>query len=710
MANTLSLPTPSKEVFNFLGQDLTFEFNKLAFRADAALTITKGETVVFVTVGTDKKPIDADFVPLSIEYLEKYYAGGIISSSRFVKREMRPSDSAVLKARLVDHAVRSLFPKSWRKPVSVIITVMAYDGINDPEQLAVIGASTALMISSVPFNGPSASIKAGLDHEGNYVWAPTVAQEEELLMDMSVSIVNDRILNIEGWADEVQEDKIIGMMEEAVVKLQPMLQFQKDLAAKYGKAKQEYAEIPAPEALINKIKENHSAEIQEALLDKEDRQTKMSSLKQEIAKEMANEIRPEAEEAYTSQDIDSAVEYVARKIVRKMALEGEQRTSGRALDEIRELRVEVGVLPRVHGSALFSRGITQCLSILTLGSARVAQTLESFEGEEIKAFMHHYNSPNYSYGDAGRYSYYPGRREIGHGNIGENALRKMVPSTTDFPYTIRMNSEIMSSNGSTSMAATCASCLALLDGGVPIKNLVAGIALGLVTDDSNLENYKLFVDMEDVEDFYGDMDFKVTGSERGVTAIQLDNKLMGVPVSILAAAFAKSKGARLQILDAMKAVIAAPRADLSKYAPKVEIIQIKQDQIGELIGPGGKVIKGIIEQCNGQAEINIEEDGRVVIMAVDPEMRAKAVALVKEIVQEAEIGMTYDGEVDKVMEYGVFVDVTPKISGLVHVSELANDFVKDVNSLYKQGDKVRVKVVGKDNLGRLKFSIKQADK
>ncbi len=695
-----TIPEIVTEKVSFLGEEHTFELNHYAYKADAALTVRKGETVVLATVSVDKKDLDGNFVPLSVEYIEKFYAGGIISSSRFVKREMRPSDAATLKARQIDHAVRSLFPKSWRKPVSLVITVLAYDHVNDPEQLSVIAASAALMISSVPFFGPSASIKVLMNDAGELVWGPKEVDEENSKMDMVVSLVNDRILNIEGWGEEIEDSIFDKIMDGAVEKCAPILEFQKELAAKHGRTKQEFAEKPAPEEIINTVKSDYQDKIRGALEDRENRQVMINEIKSELSAKF---------ESASSNEIDEAVEYIARKVMRDMVLTENKRTSGRELKEIRPLRVEVGVLPRVHGSGVFTRGVTQSLSVLTLGSARLAQNLESFEGEEVKRWMHHYSSPNYSYGDAGRFSYYPGRREIGHGNIGENALKKMLPSEKEFPYTIRVSSEIMSSNGSTSMAATCAACLALLDGGVPLKGMVAGVAVGLVTGDDNVMDYRLLTDMEDVEDFYGDMDFKVTGSEKGVTAIQLDNKLKGVPVAILKEAFKQSLEARLEILAEMRKVIDAPRSELSPNAPKIVSIKIDPEKIGELIGPGGKVIRGIIESCDNKVEIDIEDDGTVNVMAVNEEYRVKALDYIKEAIGDAEIGGTYTGVVGKVADYGVFVDVSASISGLVHVTELSDKFVKNVADEYNVGDKVRVKILEKDNQGRLRLSIKQAD-
>ncbi|MFW5702532.1 MAG: polyribonucleotide nucleotidyltransferase [Candidatus Dojkabacteria bacterium] len=708
-----SMPEPVVETVDFLGSKLKFELNHYAYKADAALTLQKGETTVLVTVTVGDSPIDANFTPLSVEYIEKYYAGGIISSSRFIKRETRPSDDAVLKARQVDHAIRSLFPKYWRTPVSVVITVLSYDHENDPEQLAVIAASSALMLSSVPFAGPSASVKVGLSETGSFIWAPTESEEEKTEMDMIVSVVGERVLNVEGWANEVSEDVMKKMLEESVAQLQPILKFQEDLAQKHGREKQAYEDKPAPTELIDRVANEYGDRIKQALLDKDTRRAEMAQIQADFAAALKEEAG-EDEEAIANlpgaATIEEAVEYVARKEVRKMVLQDKQRTSGRELTEIRPLKIETEVLPRVHGSAVFTRGITQSLSVLTLGALNLAQTIASFEGEETRRFMHHYSSPNYSFGDAGRFSYYPGRREIGHGNIGENAIRPLLPAESEFPYTIRVNSEIMSSNGSTSMAATCAASLALFDSGVPIRAMAAGVALGLVTDDEDLSKYEILTDMEDVEDFYGDMDFKVTGTKNGITAIQLDNKLRGVPVEILQAAFDRSKDARLEILDAMYAVISEPSKEMKQYAPKVDMVKINPEKIGELIGPGGKVIRGMLEELGSLVQIDIQDDGTVVVMAPNKELRDKALEMIDNVVGEVEIGQTYDAVVGKLTDYGAFVDFEKgSEGGLVHISEVKDGFVKNVEEVLKVGQKVRVKVVARDDQGRLKLSIKQAE-
>jgi len=677
------------------GEPMVFKFGRLAPRAESAVLAQLGETVVLTVVSLNKKDTDLDYFPLTVEYVEKYYAGGVISGSRFLKREMRPSDTAVLKGRQIDHSIRSLFPKSFKKDVNVIVTVLSYDGVHDPELLAVNSASMALMLSSIPFNGPSASVRIGIKgtellvNSGNDV-------EEELDGEFMVSVREDRVLNIEGWGSEIPEEVMGSVLDKAVEASQPILKAQIEFAKEHGKAKFEVADLPAPEELINKVKKEFSEEIRKALFDREQRQELLSAIKTSLS---------EADSELSANDIDTAVEYVARKIMRENILKDEKRTSGRTLDEIRDLEVEVGLLPRVHGSALFRRGNTQCLSVATLGSTRLVQTLESFEGEEEKPFMHHYNGPSYSLGEAGRFAYYPGRREIGHGHIAENALKAVLPDTEEFPYTIRVVSEILAQQGSSSMAATCATSLSLMQAGVPIKSAVGGISVGLVSEDDNVENYKLLTDLEDVEDFYGDMDFKVTGTAKGVTAIQLDNKLMGVPVAILKDAFNKSKQARMKILEAMNTVIAEPNKELSQYAPRVKVIKINPDKIGELIGPGGKNIKGIYEKCNNLVDIDIKDEGLVYLTSSSAEMAKLAEEMIAGSVEEAEVGKTYTGVVDKIMPYGAFVDVSSNISGLVHVSEMSDKFVKDPATIIKEGQQVKVKVIRIEN-GKVSFTMK----
>jgi polyribonucleotide nucleotidyltransferase len=685
--------------YDFNGEQYLFKTGKLAPRADAAVWAQVGETVVLATVAVGKEDSTLDYFPLSIEYIEKFYAGGIISGSRFLKREMRPSDSAVLKARQIDHSIRSLFPKSFKKEVAVIITVLAYDTEHDPEFLAVNAASAALMISSAPFNGPSTSVRVGIKN-GEFILNPSEIASEELDAEYMVSVREDRVLNIEGWGDQISEELMGRMLDFAVEKSQPALQAQKELAAQVGKTKIEVAEHAVTDELLQYVKDNFSNRISEALYDKELREEIMKSVKTDIIT-----AKPEISKS----DVDTAVEYMARKIMREGVLSSEKRTSGRRLDEIRDLEIEVSVLPRVHGSALFRRGKTQALSVVTLGSTRLAQTLESYEGEDVKPFMHHYNAPGYSMGQAGRFSYYPGRREIGHGHIAENALKKIVPNTEDFPYTIRVVSEILAQQGSSSMAGTCGTSLALMDAGVPIKAQVGGISVGLVTADNDLNTYKLLTDMEDVEDFYGDMDFKVTGTTQGVTAIQLDNKLMGVPVGILKAAMAQSRIARIAIIEEMNSVISAPRESLSKYAPRVQVVRINPTRIGELIGPGGKNIKGIMEKTENLVEIDIKDDGTVNLTSVSAEKMAMAIDLINGMMFEPEVGKIYKGVVEKIAEYGAFVALSPSVTGLLHVSEMSDKFVKDPREIVKEGQEIEVKVVKTEN-GKVSLSLKNLPK
>jgi polyribonucleotide nucleotidyltransferase len=678
------------------GETMTLKFGKLAPRAESAVLAQMGETVVLAVTSISKDNAELDYFPLTVEYVERFYAGGIISGSRFLKREMRPSETSVLKARQIDHSIRSLFPKSFKKQVDVIITVLSYDEVHDPEILAVNSASMALMLSSIPFAGPSASVRVGvkgselLVNSGNDI-------EETLDGEFVVSVREDRVLNIEGWGDQLSEETMGAVMDKAVEACQPILKAQIEIAKEFGKTKMEYAESPAPEDLIAKVKKEYADRITAALFDKEARQELMAGIKAELA---------EGDEPPATMDIDTAVEYVARRIMRDGVLAAEKRTSGRKLDEIRDLEIEIGLLPRVHGSALFRRGKTQSLSIVTLGSTRLVQTLESYEGESEKSFMHHYNGPHYSMGEAGRFAYYPGRREIGHGHLTENALHKIMPSVEDFPYTTRVVSEILSQQGSSSMAATCATSLALMQAGVPLKATVGGISVGLVTKDDDLASFKLLTDIEDVEDFYGDMDFKVTGTKKGVTAIQMDNKLMGVPVTILKAAFQASKKAREQIIAAMEDVISEPNKEMSKYAPRVTVIKISPEKIGELIGPGGKNIKAIVEKAGEGVDIDIKEDGSVFITATSPEGASIAEQLVNECTMVAEVGKTYTGVVDKVMPYGAFVDVSSSISGLLHVSEMSDKFVKDPGTIVKEGQTVVVKVIKIDEAGKVSFSMK----
>lgn len=684
---------------DFNGEKLTFKLGGLAPRADSTVWAQVGETVVLAIVTIGRENPNLDYFPLSIEYIEKFYAGGRISGSRFQKRERWPSDDAVLKARQIDHSIRSLFPKGYKKEVSLTITVLAYDNVHDPETLAVTAGSLAMLNSNVPFMGPAASVVVGVQ-KGELILNPSnVTETEEFDSEFIISARNDkRILNVEGYGDEFPEEKMFELLDFALDSMKPLLDVQEEIVKELGKTRPEFIDLSPDKEVLSAIETDYASMIKEALADKDNRDTLMQKIKDELAQKYAGD------DKWNSSIIADALDYLAKTYVRKDILESDKRTSGRKLDEIRPLTIEVGVLPRVHGSAIFQRGLTQCLSVVTLGSTRLVQQLESYEGEDAKRWMHHYNGPNYSLGQAGRFNYIPGRREVGHGNIGENALLKMIPPVDKFPYTLRVVSEILSQQGSSSMAATCGTTLALMDAGVAIKAPVGGVSVGLVTDKDEKE-FKFLVDIEDVEDFYGDMDFKVTGTTQGITAIQLDNKLRGIPVEILKKAIEKSKEGRLHILKAMSEVIAKPREQLSTYAPKVDIIKIRQEKIGELIGPGGKVIKGIIDRVGGDVEIDIQDDGTVTITSLNEEQRKMAKVMVEDIVVEPEIGKIYEGKVASVKEYGAFVDVTPNISGLVHKSEMSDKFVTNPEDFVKEGQMVKVKVLKLEN-GRISFTMK----
>lgn len=687
------------------GREITLSTGKIANLSAASVVLQMGGTIVLATADVDKRESELDYFPLGVEYIERMYASGAISGSRFLKTEGHPSAEAVVKARQVDHSIRSLFPKGFKRAVSVVITVLAYDGENDPESLAVLGASTALSMSGIPYFGPSASVVMGVSKGGELIVNPSPKQHEELLAEFVFSATPEKVLSIEGWADELTEAKMDELVDKAMEVTGELNAFQTEFADKVKKPMMAYSELPVDEALLAKVKELKYDDIKKALYqpEKSDRNAALNDIKVALETELAGEDGP------SGMDIHKSVEYIARKIMREGILKSDKRLSGRNLDEIRPLSAEVDFLPTVHGSAIFNRGLTQSLSIVTLASARMAQIKDDMEGESIKNFMHHYNMPGYTTGEAGRYNYRPGRREIGHGMIGENGLKKMIPSVEEFPYTIRVVSEIMTSNGSTSMAATCASSMALMAAGVPMKRAVGGIGVGLITEDDNEDNYKLLLDIEGIEDFYGDMDFKVTGTTEGITAIQYENKLRGVKPEIIKETIKLARTGRLQVLEVMSQAISESRAQLAPTAPGIAILQIKPDQIGELIGPGGKNIRGIVEELGGEREIQIDinDDGRIVVTAKDRARLEKAEGIIKEFTAVPEVGKIYDGVIDKVMEYGAFVNVGPAITGLIHVSELADGFVKNPNDVVKSGDRVKVMLTKIEN-GRQSFSIKKA--
>jgi polyribonucleotide nucleotidyltransferase len=691
-----------KKTLDFAGQTIKFEVGEFAPRANAAVVASMGETVILVTVAVSNSDTDKDYFPLSVEYVEKFYAGGIISGSRFVKRERFPSDSAILNARMVDRSLRPLFPTDFKREVQIVVTVLSYDDENDPAILAINAASAAVMISEIPFDGPVAGVRIGLLNK-ELVVNPTDSQIEKCDMDFVISGYDDKIVMIDAGAHEVDEKRIEEAFDLSVKHFKSLIKFQKELYDELKPVKITLDEHADTSKLTDMFVKKYDKDINSIIYELkgnipgERRSLALDDLVVEFATEHEGE--------YSKTQVRDVAEKIVKERVRRGILEDGKRPSLRKMDEIRPIEIRVGVLPRTHGSAFFARGITQSLSIVTLGSTRLEQVLESFEGEESKRFMHHYNGPGYSVGEAGRYMFIPGRREIGHGALVEKALVPVIPSEEEFPYTIRVVSEILSQQGSSSMAATCGTTLALMDAGVPIKTPVSGIAIGLVTSDDG-SKYELLTDIQDLEDFYGDMDFKVAGSRNGVTAVQMDNKLHGVPVAIIKEALVRAKKGRKEVLEKIMNVIDEPRKKLSKYAPKISTLKINPLKIGDLIGPGGKVIRGIIEDTG--VEIDVKEDGNVHVAAVSEDARKQALERIRNIVEEPEVGKIYEGTVEKVVPYGAFISITPSISGLVHVSEMADGFVKDPGKIVEEGEKIKVKVIGINDEGRVNLSIKRA--
>ncbi len=671
---------------------MEFETGRLAGQASGAVLAKWGETMVLATVTMSGKAENLDYFPLTVEYIEKFYAGGIISSSKFVKRERFPSNEAILKARLIDRSIRPLFPEGFMNEVQIIVTVLSYDDSHDPSILAINAVSYALMISDVPFEGPVAGVNVGLV-DGNFVPFLPSDKVESSSLDLVVSSTREAIVMLEAGANEVSEDQLEQAMILANKTAGTILDSQVEFAKLAGKEKAEYLDASLSTEVIEKIKNEFGDDFKNAITaDKSKFRSNEEELKAKILEKYATELSKSV--------VSEAVFHILKDEVRSRVLQSDQRYDGRGLDEIREISVDVSLLPRVHGSGLFNRGYTQVLSAVTLGSPSKQLLVESMEGEDSQRYMHHYNFPAFSTGETGRYNFMPGRREIGHGALAERAIIPVLPEETEFPYTIRVVSEVLSSDGSTSMASTCASTLALMDAGVPIKKPVAGIAMGLISDGST---YKVLTDSAGFEDHIGDMEYKVTGTKDGITAIQMDNKLKGIPMEVLKQGILKAKDARLKILEIMEAKISAPNGRLSKYAPKLITITINKEKIGELIGPGGKVIKKIIEDTG--ADINIDDDGKVTIAHSDDEAIEKAKAIVLSIVEEAEIGKIYEGTVDKIMPYGAFVDVSASISGLLHISEIKEGFIKDVSEFLKEGQKVKVKVTKIEN-GKVSFTMK----
>jgi polyribonucleotide nucleotidyltransferase len=686
------------------GKPLVFETGKLAEQAGGAVTVRLGDTIVFAaaTVSPTIRP-GIDFFPLTVDFEERLYAAGKIPGS-FPRREGRPSEEGILTARLTDRPIRPLFPKGFRNDVQIVVSPFSADQENEPDILAVNAASAALALSSAPFEGPIGCVRVGTV-DGKLILNPTIQQLDESQIDLVVAGTRDAIMMVEASANQVSEELVLQALELAQTGIAALIEAQEALVAAAGKPKMQWtAEKVDPakeERIASFLADRLRSKVRNA--DKAQREQGLEELKREAIAALVPLVRDGAvaePNAITETDVSLAFDSVLKKEIRRAIIEEGIRPDGRTLTEIRPLSIEVGVMPRTHGSALFQRGQTQILSIATLGPSGDEQIIDTLSPVESKRYMHHYNFPPYSVGEV-RPLRGAGRREIGHGALAERALLPVIPTKEEFPYTIRVVSETLSSNGSTSMAATCGSTLALMDAAVPIKTMIGGISIGLVLEDGQ---HKLLTDIQGMEDNYGDMDFKVAGSDRGITAIQLDIKAKGLPHEILREGLAQARDARLAILNAMRAVLQAPRPELSRFAPRIETIKIHPDKVREVIGPGGKMVRQI--QAESGTTIELEDDGTVRITGAKPEGRDKARAMIEGLTKEPEVGEIYEGKVTRIMTIGAFVEYLPGKEGLVRVGELSSDRVNRVEDVVSVGDKVKVKVAEVDRMGRVNLSIR----
>ncbi len=690
----------------FGAQNLIIESGLLAKQANGAVTVSFGGTVVLVTACMSKKPQeDAEFFPLLVEYQEKTYSAGRIPGG-FFKREGRPTEKEILTSRVIDRPIRPLFPEGFYNEVQVVASVLSSDGENDPDVLAIIGASAALGISDIPFEGPIGAVRVALVND-QFVINPTYKQREEALLDFIIAGHEGGIIMIEGEAKEVSEVQIMEALNFGFEALQATIPIQRELFKQVGQQKAEVELIlPHPE-LRNKIKEMTQGRLSKVfnIVEKEEREEARDVLLEEITQDITVfDSYKQNNREITEGDIKRIFESIEYDEVRRLIFKERRRTDGRGLKDIRPLSCSVNALPRTHGSSLFTRGQTQSLSIVTLGTRNDEQLVEALEGTSYKTFMLHYNFPSFSVGET-RPMRGPGRREIGHGALAAKALKAVLPKKEEFPYTIRVVSETLESNGSSSMASVCAGSLSLMDAGVPIQASVAGISIGLVTKE---DEAILLTDIMGLEDHFGDMDFKVAGTRKGVTAIQLDLKIKKISLDLLSKALSQAQEARRIILDKMETTIASPREEISIYAPRIITCQINPDKIGDIIGPGGKMIKKIIEE-SGVTSIDIEEDGTVLVAALEKTAAEKAVAIIKGMNEEPEVGKIYKAKVKRIMNFGAFCEFLPGKEGLVHVSELANEYVKDITKYVKVGDEFNVKVIEIDEMNRVNLSKKQAE-
>ena len=688
---------PSRYEVDFGGRPISIEIGKMARQANGSVTVRYGDTVVLVTACAAKEAAeDVDFLPLTVNYMEMTYAAGKIPGG-FFKREGRPSEREVLCSRLIDRPLRPLFPEGYFNETQVIATVLSLDPENNPEIAAMVGASTALMISDVPFNIPIAGVRVGRVN-GEFVCNPTNKQQKESDIDLIVAGSKDAIIMVEGGAKMVSEDDLLDAMMFAGKSMQGVIKLQEKIVTETGKPKKTIPSIKADEELAAKVIGFADSKIRAALNipSKQERYQRLS----DISKELIESLKPNYKDR--EDEVTKLFEDLKYRILRESVLTTNTRIDGRGLADIRQITCEVGLLPRTHGSALFTRGETQAMVATTLGTSEDEQKIDALSGWEYKTFMLHYNFPPFSVGEV-KMLRGPGRREIGHGALAERAVTKVLPEAEAFPYTIRVVSDILESNGSSSMATVCGASLSLMDAGVPTKAAVAGIAMGLIKEG---ERVAVLSDILGDEDHLGDMDFKVAGTEDGITAFQMDMKVTGVTKEILRRALHQAKEGRLHILKKMKEAISSPRAELSVHAPRIITIYVRQEKIKDVIGPGGKNIKGIIEKTG--VKIDIDDSGKVNIASADDEAAQKAIAIIKELTQEAEIGKIYLGKVRKIMDFGAFVEIFPGTDGLVHISQLAEERVKDVKDVLKEGDEVLVKVLEVDKQGKIRLSRKEA--
>ncbi len=683
------------------GRELQVEFKKMAEQASGNCLVRYGDTVVMATAVMAQKDVEGkDFFPLTVEFEEKFYAAGKILGSRFLRRENRPSEEAILTARAIDRAIRPRFPKDFKREVQVVITCLSWDGENDPDVIGLMAASLALSVSNIPWEGPIAAVRTG-KKEDRLIFNPTYKEREEAEMEMLLTAPEEDLVNmIEMEGSQLQEEEIMEIYDFVKPEIKKLLDFQKDIIKEMGEKKAEIEFGQRDLQFEEEMRKFLGDRLEKAVFGKKTKAEKSQQtdkIKEDLFEFAENKFPGEKKSEYVKAFLDRETD----RIVHQKAIEKGERPDGRKPDQVREITGQVGILPRTHGSGLFSRGITRALSILTLGSPSDVKMMEGMEVRGKKRFMHHYNFPPYCSGEI-KPMRGPGRREIGHGMLAEKALTPLIPDVEEFPYTIRVVTEILSSNGSTSMASVSAASLALMDAGVPIKEPATGIAIGLMSDQKG--NYKLLADIQGPEDHHGDMDFKVAGTKKGITAIQLDVKVKGISREMFKEALELGKKSRLQILETMEKTIPGSRKELSQWAPRIYTFQIKPDKIREVIGPGGKIINEIIETC--EVSIDIEDSGKIFITAEKEEAAEKALSWIKNITREVKPGEVFQGKVKRILNFGAFVEILPGQEGLVHISQLAPYRVEKVEDIVKVGDMVPVKVLEIDEQGRINLSIK----